>query len=80
MHFIKWKVFTSFTDLAPHEKEMCSSTLGVHPRTKEWQILLKLIQKTKAIEKLEINISKQIHVKYSVNDDTFKPMIKKLES
>ena len=74
------KFFTSFTDLTSHKKEMCSSTLGVHPRTKEWQILLKLIQKTKAIEKLEINISKQIHVKYSVNDDTFKLMIKKLES
>ena len=59
---------------------MCTSTLGVHPRTKEWQMLLKQIQKTKAIEKLEVNISKQIHVKYSVNDDTFKLIIKKLES
>ena len=74
------KFFTSFTDLTFYEKEMCSSTLGVHPRTKEWQMLLKQIQKTKAIEKLEVNISKQIHVKYSVNDDTFKLMIKKLES
>ena len=74
------KFFTSFTDLTSYEKEMCTSTLGVHPRTKEWQILLKQIQKTKAIEKLEINISNKICVKYSVNDDTFKPMIKILES
>ena len=69
------KFFTSFTDLTSYEKEMCTYTLEEHPRTKDWQMLLKQIQKTKAIEKLEVNISKQIHVKYSVNDDTFKLMI-----
>ena len=49
------KFFTSFTDLTSYEKEMYTSTLGVHPRTKEWQMLLKQIQKTKAIEKFMLS-------------------------
>ena len=49
------KFFTSFTDLTSH---------GVHPRTKEWQMLLKQIQKTHIYLRSKVPLKMQKVVKY----------------
>ena len=68
------KVFSSCPECQNSDRLMC------------WSHTIRAVQaKIKAIEKLDKNIAKQIlndleNVQYSVNDDTFEPMIAKLES